>query len=85
MAVDEAFFKKIVTDRPPYDISLISDFNSLIAISQMKNKPVYELTADDLRQGANVYGAALETMTGNVERFKNVFEDMAEKVAGLTS
>jgi cellulose biosynthesis protein BcsQ len=85
MAVDEAFFKKIVKDRPPYDISLISDFNSLIAISQMKNKPVYELTADDLRQGANVYGAALETMTGNVERFKNVFEDMAEKVAGLTS
>jgi cellulose biosynthesis protein BcsQ len=77
-------FKKVVKDQAPYDISLISDFNSLIAISQMENKPIFELDESDLRK-ANYSGAVLQTMTENVEKFRETFQVLAEKIIGLTS
>jgi cellulose biosynthesis protein BcsQ len=84
LAISKDFFSHVVTDMPPYDISLVSDFNSLIAISQIKNKPVYELDDDDLKEFAKVYGAALDTMSANVKKFGLVFADIAEKIIRLT-
>lgn len=84
LVIPKQKFCAVVHDQAPYDISLISDFNSLIAISQMKNKPVFELEERDLKDVSNAYGAALETMKENVEKFRKTFEDVADKVIGLT-
>ena len=84
LAITAERFKKVVHDQSPYDISLISDFNSLIAISQMENKPIFELNIEDL-QKANYSGAVLKTMKENVEKFRLTFEILAEKIIGLTA
>lgn len=84
LAVEEEQFTAIVKDQQPYNLSLVSDFNSLVAVSQMENKPVFELSEENLRSGARVFGAPLETMKENVERFKAVFEDLAIKIVSLT-
>jgi hypothetical protein len=35
-------------------------------------------------KNANYGGAVLKTMTDNVEKFRETFEDVAEKIVGLT-
>jgi cellulose biosynthesis protein BcsQ len=84
LSVTEDFFKQVVKDQAPYDISLVSDFNSLIAVSQMENKPIFELAKEDLVK-ANYSGQVLKTMIENVEKFRFAFESLAGKVIGLTS
>ena len=84
LAVEEERFTAAVRDQQPYNLSLVSDFNSLVAVSQMENKPVFELTKEDLKSGAAVFGLALETMEENVKRFNTVFEDLANKIVSLT-
>jgi cellulose biosynthesis protein BcsQ len=83
LVITEDQFKTIVKDQEPYDISLISDFNSLIAVSQMENKPIFELGQEDLRK-ASYSGQVLKTMTENVEKFRLTFKNLADKIIGLT-
>lgn len=85
LAIEEEQFTAVVQDQQPYNLSLVSDFNSLVAVSQMQNKPVFELTREDLRSKAAVFGLALETMEENVRRFNDVFEDLAGKIVALTT
>lgn len=67
-----------------YDLAHISDFNSLIAISQNHSKPVFELTDEDLKD-ANQFGWALKTMKDSRDSFRNQFEQLANMMVKLTS
>lgn len=66
-----------------YDLSHISDFNSLIAISQRLSKPVFALTDQDL-SNARQFGFALETMKESRDSFRAQFNRLAEVVALMT-
>lgn len=68
----------------PYDLAHVPDFNSLIAKSQERSKPIFELTEDDLKDD-NLFGAAAETMASKIEEFKKIFNDLSNRVRFLTS
>lgn len=72
------------SDTKAYDLAHISDFNSLIAISQKLSKPVFELTNDDLKD-AEQFGWALKTMNESRDSFKAQFKQFARIVLSLTS
>lgn len=85
--VDESLMESVLngSDLRPYDLAHISDFNSLIAISQASQKPVFELTREDIATFNNkIFGQALDTMLSNVDSFKNEFALLADKVIALT-
>jgi cellulose biosynthesis protein BcsQ len=63
-----------------YILSEIKDFNSLIAVSQKVGKPVYKLTPDDHKR----VGMAAETAQKDVEDFRQIFHNLAQKVIELT-
>lgn len=85
LAMDAKIFASVVKEQRPYNISLIPDFNSLIATSQTVNKPVFELTSKDLRSCSNIFGRSLEITQESVEKFKKTFEDLAENLIKLTT
>lgn len=58
----------------------ISNFNSLIAVSQNCSKPVFCLEEQDIKGSTNVTGAALNTMLDKVSEFANAFTAFARKV-----
>ena len=62
-------------------LSLIPDFNSLIAKSQKNQTPVFALTQAQIGQS----GVVLEQTLKQRGRFENIFSDLAEKVIRLTS
>lgn len=62
-------------------LTKISNFNSLIALSQEHRTPIYELSAQQLRQT----GRVLETNQDKQKQFCETFEDLADKIIGLTS
>ncbi|AFY70509.1 Cobyrinic acid ac-diamide synthase [Thalassoporum mexicanum PCC 7367] len=62
-------------------LTKISNFNSLIALSQEHQTPIYDLTPKQLKQG----GKVLSTSQKKQEEFRQVFNDLAEKIIGLTS
>ncbi len=64
-----------------YDLAHISDFNSLIAISQNLGRPVFALTDNDLKN-AKQFGWALETMKES--SFENQFKVLGELIISLT-
>lgn len=64
-----------------YNISNISDFNSLIAQSQKYNVPVFSLTSEQIEQSGNV----LNTSEKNRDDFHEVFKLLADNVIELTS
>lgn len=66
-----------------YDLAHISDFNSLIAISQNLGKPVFALSDDDLKN-AKQFGFALQTMMNSRDSFDKQFETLASLVIKLT-
>jgi hypothetical protein len=59
----------------------IPDFNSLIALSQEHQTPVFALTAEQLGWQGTVLDQAQEKQ----QKFKDIFSDLADKVIGLTS
>jgi cellulose biosynthesis protein BcsQ len=67
----------------PDNLSLakISNFNSLIALSQEHRTPVYELTKQQLRQ----VGVVLEKNQAKQEEFRRTFSDLADKIIALSS
>lgn len=64
---------------PNYRLAEIPDFNSLIAASQSKNKPVFELKDSDL----STQGAAAEGQMAKILEFDTIFEEFATLVANL--
>ena len=59
----------------------IPDFNSLVALSQDCQKPVFALEPEDTGQG----GVVLEGMLRNRDQFDSLFRDLASKVLTLTT
>ncbi|MBE9065384.1 AAA family ATPase [Leptolyngbya cf. ectocarpi LEGE 11479] len=59
----------------------IPDFNSLIALSQEHSTPVYALTQQQLQQT----GQVLENNQNKQAEFRQTFEELADKIIGLTS
>ncbi len=62
-------------------LTKIPDFNSLIALSQQNQTPVYELTNRHLKQS----GVVLETTKNKQDEFKKTFSDLADKVIALSA
>jgi len=62
-------------------LTKISNFNSLIALSQEHRTPIYALTAQQLRQT----GVVLQNNQAKQAEFRQMFEDLADKIIGLTS
>jgi cellulose biosynthesis protein BcsQ len=62
-------------------LAKISNFNSLIALSQEHRTPVYDLTAQQLRQK----GIVLEKNQEKQTEFKKTFSDLADKIIALSS
>jgi len=64
-----------------FSLAKISNFNSLIALSQEHRTPVYELTSEQLRQT----GIVLENNQKKQEEFRQTFSDLADKIIALSS
>lgn len=64
-----------------FTLAKISNFNSLIALSQEHRTPVYDLTPEQLRQT----GIVLQANQRKQEEFRQTFSDLADKIIGLTS
>jgi cellulose biosynthesis protein BcsQ len=62
-------------------LTKISNFNSLIALSQEHQTPIYALTSDQLMQR----GVVLQKNKAKQAEFRQMFDDLAEKIIGLTS
>ena len=62
-------------------LTKISNFNSLIALSQEHRTPIYELTPQQLRQK----GVVLKQNQKQQQEFKQTFSDLADKIIALTS
>ena len=69
----------------PYDLAHISDFNSLIAISQQLSKPIFALTDEEIHNVGKVFGYAEETMKQSRDKFAEVFKELGERVLSLTA
>lgn len=75
----------IGTDLQAYDLAHISDFNSLIAISQQLSKPIFALTDLEIKQIGKVFGHAENTMVESRDKFAGIFFDLGQRVLKLTS
>ena len=62
-------------------LSFIPDFNSLIAVSQDKHKPVFTLTAED----TGLTGIVLKRTMKSKEQFNEIFSEFADKIIKLTT
>jgi cellulose biosynthesis protein BcsQ len=62
-------------------LTKIPDFNSLIAMSQQHQTPVYALTNRQLKQS----GVVLENTKNKQEEFKQTFSDLADKIIVLSA
>lgn len=62
-------------------LTKISNFNSLIALSQEHRTPVYDLTPEQLRQT----GIVLENNQKKQKEFRKTFSDLADNIIALTS
>lgn len=82
-AIEENFFREVITNHQPYDLAQIPDFNTLIAISQKCQKPVFLLDEEDLKN-ANQFGQAEETSKKKIQDFKLLFEELAKALILLT-
>lgn len=80
MTIDAAIFKASVTADEPFNLANISDFNSLIALSQKHNVPVFELNHEQIEQS----GTILENMIESRNGFNKAFEKLAIEVHKLT-
>lgn len=83
--VDENKIMEVLSeDRlEPYDLAHIADFNSLIAISQQYQVPIYELTREQIAS-ARQFGHALNTMEKSRDAFNEEFEALTRRIIALT-
>jgi cellulose biosynthesis protein BcsQ len=64
-----------------FTLAKISNFNSLIALSQKHRTPVYDLTSQQLKQR----GKVLENNQKKQKEFERTFSDLADKIIALSS
>jgi cellulose biosynthesis protein BcsQ len=62
-------------------LASIPDFNSLIAVSQQSQMPVFKLTQDELQRTGTVLDSQLES----VEKFREIFDQLAQRIEILTA
>lgn len=74
-------FKEIIGHEPWEPILEMSDFNSLIALSQEHQVPVYALTQENISQ----QGAVWEQTKKSMEVFSSAFAECAKKIINITS
>jgi cellulose biosynthesis protein BcsQ len=80
LLLPENFYKNLgVNDS--FTLTKISNFNSLIALSQEHRTPVYALTAKQLGQT----GIVLKNNQAKQKEFNTTFSDLADKIIALTS
>lgn len=79
MVIPLAKLQSVNADDTPYNLTNISDFNSLIAQSQKHNVPVFALADSQIEQS----GSVLETMKKNRKTFRDNFRKLANIVVGL--
>ena len=79
MVIDRNLFTSHIKDELPYNLISIGDFNSLIALSQENQKPIFALTEEELKQS----GHTLVEMKENQKNFKELFETLAKRVCSL--
>jgi cellulose biosynthesis protein BcsQ len=63
-----------------YMLASIPDFNTLIANSQQARKPVFTLTREDIGTRGRVW----ETISENINSFRVIFTQLAERIESLT-
>lgn len=78
--LDRAEFQQRVGFEPWLPIMEVADFNSIIALSQEHQVPVYALTAAQTGQQGAVWAQTLENMAG----FEAAFSLCADRVIALT-
>lgn len=85
--IDDDKIKSVLknTNIEPYDLAYISDFNSLIAISQICMKPVFELSQTDIKDNSKIFGQSLKIMLENVEKFNIEFKNLSDRIEQLTN
>ena len=71
-------YRKAGLDR--FCLAMISDFNSLIAVSQQTSTPVFKLTDEQIDQT----GRVLETTQKSQQKFRTLFEHVAKEIVALT-
>ena len=64
-----------------YCLTKISNFNSLIALSQEHGTPIYDLTSQQLKQT----GIVLRNNQDKQTEFRETFQNLADKIISLTS
>ena len=80
MILPEEIYRKNNVDLN-YCIATIPEFNTLIAISQATQTPVFLLTKTELKQT----GVVLKTSLKNVSNFHTIFSELTEKINGLVN
>ncbi len=78
MLPDESYDAAGMSD---YILSEISDFNTLIAISQQQRKPVFTLTQEDVGRSGKLWS----TQEASIAIFRQTFEELAARVELLAS
>jgi cellulose biosynthesis protein BcsQ len=78
MLPDSVYRKQGINDS--LSLAKISNFNSLIALSQEHRTPVYELTPQQLRQN----GIVLDQNQRKQQEFRQTFSDLADKIIVLS-
>ncbi len=67
-----------------YCLIKMSDFNSLIAISQHCQTPVFALTEEQIKQEGKQYGTVLENTLKAQNTFRDAFSTLADQIINLT-
>lgn len=80
MTISAEQFAENTNSTDAFNLANIADFNSLIAQSQKYNVPVFALNDAQIEQ----VGVILEGMRESRDRFRGVFEELAENIHSLT-
>jgi len=83
MLLGEGVCEKDDSGNSSFLLEQFSDFNTLIALSQSYNVPVFALTEKHL-DSAGYGGQVVTDMLERAKRFKNIFSKIADKVIKMT-
>nr|VFK32567.1 MAG: Cellulose biosynthesis protein BcsQ [Candidatus Kentron sp. MB]VFK35387.1 MAG: Cellulose biosynthesis protein BcsQ [Candidatus Kentron sp. MB]VFK77272.1 MAG: Cellulose biosynthesis protein BcsQ [Candidatus Kentron sp. MB] len=80
MVIPVELFKEHIKDNEPYNLINVSDFNSLIAMSQKHSVPIFNLGELQINRSGNVR----TTMIKSRDEFSRLFNEFAIAICGLT-
>lgn len=76
MTISKDEFRRADPEDTPYNLINIPEFNSLMAISQRQNTPVFALSEKQINQT----GVVLSNMIKNRDKYKNLFHNLGDTV-----